>query len=89
MEKMKFTINIFPSGESELEFPVTAEEKRLILEAVDNGDMFEDVDELSDLYERVMDVAGEKLQDDLDLTGDDYPEDIDYNVDFCQDGYDD
>lgn len=89
MEKMKFTINIFPSGESELEFPVTAKEKRLILEAVDNGDMFEDVDELSDLYERVMDAAGEKLQDDLDLTGDDYPDDIDYNVDFCQDGYDD
>lgn len=82
-KKMTFTINISPSGESYLEYPVTAKERRLILEAMDNGDFFEDVEGLSELYERVMEAAKEKLAEDLDLTGDDRnPEDFEYSVEF-------
>ena len=80
---MTFTINISPCGESFVEYPVTAKEKRLILEAMENGDLFEEVEELSDLYERVMEAAKEKIAEDLDLTDDDRdPDDFDYCVEF-------
>ena len=80
---MTFIINISPCGESFVEYPVTAKEKRLILEAMENGDLFEEVEELSDLYERVMEAAKEKIAEDLDLTDDDRdPDDFDYCVEF-------
>ena len=82
-KRMTFTINISPCGESFVEYPVTAKEKRLILEAMENGDLFEEVEELSDLYERVMEAAKEKIAEDLDLTDDDRdPDDFDYCVEF-------
>ncbi len=78
-----FTIFISSGGESYVDYPVSAKERRLILEAIENGDMFEDVDELSDLYARVMEAAKEKLAEDIDLTGDDIDvDDLDYVVEF-------
>lgn len=80
---MRFTINISPCGESFVEYPVTATERRLILEAIDNGDLFSEVEDLSDLYDRVMEAAREQIAEDLDLTDDDRdPDDFDYCVDF-------
>lgn len=85
MAKKEFNFAIYLSfgGESYVDYPVSAKERRLILEAIENGEMFEDVDELADLYERVMEAAKEKLAEDIDLTGDDIDvEDLDYTVDF-------
>ena len=78
-----FAIFISSGGESYVDYPVSAKERRLIMEAIENGDMFEDVEELSDLYERVMEAAREKLEEDIDLTGDDIDVDeLEYTVDF-------
>ena len=80
---MRFTINISPCGESFVEYPVTAAERRLILEAIENGDLFSEVEELSDLYDRVMEAAKEAIAEDLDMTDDDRdPDDFDYCVEF-------
>ena len=60
-------------------------ELKLIQQAEDECECFEDVEELEDLYERVMAAAKEKLQEDVDLTGDDIDVDaLDYNVDFAE-----
>lgn len=78
-----FTINIFPSGESFVEYPVTNRELKRIREAVEEFESFEDIEELEDLYDRVMVAAKKKMQEDIDLTGDDIDVDeLDYNVDF-------
>lgn len=79
-----FIINIEESGESFVDFEVTAKEKKLIDSAMEDFDTFEDVEELSDLYNRVMIAAKEKLQEDLDLTGDTEidVDSLEYSVDF-------
>lgn len=83
--ELTFTILISPAEESEVQYPVTAKEKRLIEEAIENGDSFDEVEELSDLYDRVMTAAREKLEEDLDLTGDDIDvDDLGYTVDFSE-----
>ena len=81
-----FTINIFPASESFVEYDVTAKERRLIKNAIEEGDMFEEVEELEDLYNRVMEAAKVKLQEDADITGDDIAiDDLEYSVDFSED----
>ena len=85
MAKKFFNFAIFLSsgGESYVDYPISDKERCLIMAAVENGEMFEDVDELSDLYERVMEAAKEKLADDIGLTGDEIDVDeLDYTVDF-------
>ena len=82
-----FTIHISaPGGEgdSEIEYPVNQDELALIEESMDNGDSFEDVEDLSDLYERVMDAVPDKLEEDLQENNDAEidPEDLDYTLDF-------
>lgn len=85
-KNFNFAIFIASGGESYVDYPVTAKERRLILEAIENGEMFEDVDELADLYVRVMEAAKEKLAEDVDLTGDDIDvDDLDYVVEFGED----
>lgn len=79
-----FIINIEDGGESFVDFEVNAKEKKLIDSAMEDFDTFEDVEELSDLYDRVMIAAKEKLQEDLDLTGDTEidVDSLEYSVDF-------
>ncbi len=79
-----FLINIGDSGESQVEYPVTEKERKAILNAIEDGDLFGEVEQLEDLYDRVMAAAKDKLEEDLDLTGDDADVyDLDYSVDFC------
>ena len=79
-----FLINIGVSGESQVEFPVSEKERKAILNAIADGDLFGEVEQLEDLYDRVMAAAKEKLAEDIDLTGDEIDvDDLDYNVDFC------
>ena len=85
MHTYTFTINISPCQESFVDFHVTDEELALIREAIDNGDLFDEAGELSDLYERVMEAAREKLEEDLDLTGVDIDlDDLDFTVSFSE-----
>ena len=82
-----FTINIAPSGNSLVEYPVSKRELKLIQQAVEECECFCDVEELEDLYERVMVAAKEKLQEDVDLTGDDIDVDeLDFDIDFGEQG---
>lgn len=79
-----FLINIGDSGEAQVEFPVSEKERKAILNAIEDGDLFGEVEQLEDLYDRVMVAAKEKLAEDIDLTGDEIDvDDLDYNVDFC------
>ncbi len=79
-----FVINVEESGESFVDYEVTAKEKKLIDTAMEDFDSFEDTEELSDLYARVMLAAKEQLQEDLDLTGDTEidVDTLEYSVDF-------
>ena len=78
-----FTINIFPCQESYVDFEISAKERKLIMKAMDERESFEDVEKLSDLYERVVEAEKEKLREDVDLTGDDIDEEeLDFSVDF-------
>lgn len=73
------------AGESFVDYDVTREEKELIYKAIDNCDDFCDVEELSDLFERVEEAAKEKLEEDLELTGDEDRIDVDeleFSVNF-------
>ena len=86
-DEYAFTIHITtPNGEGDIEidFPVTDEELDLIEEAIDNGESFEDVEELSDLYERVMEAVPDKLEEDLQENNDAEidPDDLEYTLDF-------
>ena len=79
-----FLINIGESGEAQVEFPVSEKERKAILNAIEDGDLFGEVEQLEDLYDRVMAAAKDKLVDDLDLTGDDADVDaLNYSVEFC------
>lgn len=81
-----FTINIFPLSESYVDYEVTAKERRLIKSAIEDGYMFEDVEDLEDLYNRVMEAAKVKLQEDVDMTGEDIDiDDLEYSVEFGED----
>ena len=85
-----FTINIFPASESAVDFRITAKERRLIMEAMEEGELFEDVEELSDLYERVMQAAKQQLEEDIDLAGDDIDIDnLEFSVEFGEEIEDD
>lgn len=85
-EEYTFTIHISigrGSGDSEVDYPVTPEEMEIIEAAIDNGECFEDVEELEDLYDRVMEAAHDQLEDDIDLTDSDLDiDDIDYCISF-------
>ena len=84
-----FTINIADSGESVVEYAITEKERKAILNAIEEGEMFEESESLQSLYERVMVAAKEKILEDLDLTCDDDnaididPDALEYNVDFA------
>ena len=79
-----FTIHLSNGGDSEVDYSVTSDEMELIEAALENGDSFEDIDDLEDLYARVMKAAQEKLIEDLELGEDSEVdlEELDYTVDF-------
>ena len=80
----RFTINV-EQGESFVDYKLTKEEKELVYKAIDDGQSFEEIKELSDLFKRVNEAAKEKLQEDLDLTKveDDFDfDDLEYSVSF-------
>lgn len=79
-----FLISIGDSGESQLEYPVSEKERKAILNAIEEGDLFGEVEQLEDLYNRVMAAAKIQLEEDIDLTDDDIDVDsLEYSVDFC------
>lgn len=79
-----FLISIGDSGESQVDYPVSAKELKLIRRAIEECELFEEVEQLEELYNRVMIAAKEKLAEDIDLTGDEIDvDDLEYNVDFC------
>ena len=67
----RFCINISNGGESYVDFEISSLEHFLISKADDEGENYGDVKGLEDFYERIMEAAKEKLEEDLDLTGDD------------------
>lgn len=82
-EVYTFTIGIEPSGESFIDYPISKSEKKLIKKAVDEMIDFDDCEELSELYQKVMDAAKEKLQEDIELTEDGVEVDtLDYWIEF-------
>ena len=70
-EEHTFTINISNGGESELEFPVYEDEMELIEQADEESEEYGNVEGLEDFYKEIMEAARVKLEEDLDLTGDD------------------
>ena len=81
--KYTFTIGISPANESWIDFEISEKEKELICEAIDEEIEFCDCEELSDLYRRVYEAAKEKLEEDMDLTGDDIDvDDLEYWIEF-------
>lgn len=82
-ETYTFTIDIEPSGESYIDYPISKSEKKLIKEAMEEMIDFSDCEELSELYQKVMDAAKEKLQEDIELTEDVIDVDnLDYWIEF-------
>lgn len=78
-----FTIGMSTGGESDVDYPISKKEKKLINEAIDEMIDFSDYEELSELYQKVIKVAKEKLQEDIDLTGDSIDVDnLDYWIEF-------
>ena len=69
-EEHTFTINISNGGESELEFYVYEDELELIEKADEECENYENVEGLEDFYKDIMEDAKTKLEEDLDLTGD-------------------
>ena len=78
-----FIIHIAPSGDEYVDYEITTKEKRLIKEAIENCESFEDVEELEDLYERVMLAARNQLAEDIEEFGGDIDiDELEYCVDF-------
>lgn len=75
---LKYTFSIVvEQGDSFVDYQLTRKEKELIYKAIDNGEEFSEVEELSDLFNRVNEAAKDKLQEDLELTGDEEEIDVD------------
>ncbi len=67
----RFCISISNGGESFVDCVINKLEHFLICKADEDGESYDTVKGLEDFYERIMESAREKLEEDLDLTGDD------------------
>lgn len=67
----RFSININNGGESFVDYEISSMEHFLISKADDEGESYDEVKGLENFYKGVMEAAKEKLEEDLDLTGDD------------------
>ena len=67
----RFCINISNGGESFVDYEISSLEHFLISKANDESEDYGEVKGLEDFYKRIMEAAKEKLEEDLDLTGDD------------------
>jgi len=81
---VSFIINTYRYGKFYVEYPVSNKEIHLILDAIENSEDFEDCEDLGELYERVMNTAREKLEEDLDLDGGEIDlDELDYCIEFA------
>lgn len=67
----RFRINISNGGESFVDYEINSLERFLIDKADDEDRDYGEVKGLEDFYKGIMKAAREKLEEDLDLTGDD------------------
>ena len=67
----RFCIHISNGGESYVDYEISSLEHYLICKADEEGEEYGEVQGLEDFHKGIMEAAREKLEEDLELTGDD------------------